>query len=657
MKGKFFVICLLWSVMAVAQTPGFKISGNVQEDVELAAQMREMLKQHKKQYKYSSAKIEKWVDGNTYIVAKKGQDYTIFNIDGTPLLSKNGELKYFGGILPEKIHGYDFFTLYPYLSDSSYKGIANKRALFCTPDESRSVTFDIMNLSGTDFLVGKPKVGNWPNSCAVYSLDGVKLMGHNESATDAAYSPACGGRFFLSKFTRNPQGRLDNFTFFKNLRGEVIDSIHGFFGTAIDSLVVISGARLRVDTISDNEKTIVDISIGRPSKLVTLASMDGKILLDSLSSIRYYVEPQKVVYRKSVIDKVSNSEALNTGLFDPADANGCIEPLFAEINLKKEGDTWNPYVTLSLFSDEEKFVSGKPYQRTYSCEAEELLSRSLPGDLLNAYKDRDFSTLSDVELICVARGVLRLYELYNYKQDALLDYYSKVNIIDDNEKAFRKMMEREATFNMSQPISMMDQCLELLSISNNADVVALTSALGSENDILLGNIIYTRDTLLPEKRDAYIEMSTQFTNKIEDSNRRYEAFLREQEEKERQRKQEIIASWAASARQWADAYRAAQAAKESSRRMAARGTSAANVSAGGGASYEQGDNTNRKIFLREKIAEWKLKLKRAEESYERQMSSGDDSREKRRALESAHNRVMECADMIRQFESELNSLK
>lgn len=68
-------------------------------------------------------------------------------------------------------------------------------------------------------------------------------------------------------------------------------------------------------------------------------------------------------------------------------------------------------------------------------------------------------------------------------------------------------------------------------------------------------------------------------------------------------------------------------------------------------------NAGRKGFLKGQIAEWKNKLKKAEASYQQALSSGDDSWEKKRVIESKRNTVDECLNMIRQFESELNSLK
>lgn len=67
-------------------------------------------------------------------------------------------------------------------------------------------------------------------------------------------------------------------------------------------------------------------------------------------------------------------------------------------------------------------------------------------------------------------------------------------------------------------------------------------------------------------------------------------------------------------------------------------------------------NTDRKAFLRSQIADWKNKLKKAENSYRQAVSSGEDTWEKERVIESKRKTVDECLEMIRQYEAELNSL-
>ena len=69
------------------------------------------------------------------------------------------------------------------------------------------------------------------------------------------------------------------------------------------------------------------------------------------------------------------------------------------------------------------------------------------------------------------------------------------------------------------------------------------------------------------------------------------------------------------------------------------------------------DNSSRKVFLRGQILDWKNKLKKAEDSLEKEISSGEDTREKKRVVESKRKTVNECLEMIRQYEAELNSLK
>lgn len=81
------------------------------------------------------------------------------------------------------------------------------------------------------------------------------------------------------------------------------------------------------------------------------------------------------------------------------------------------------------------------------------------------------------------------------------------------------------------------------------------------------------------------------------------------------------------------------------------------VPASQGGSQSATDNSGRKAFLKGQIADWRNKLKKAERSYEKMMGSGEDTWQKKKVLESQQHTIDECANMIRQYESELNSLK
>lgn len=74
-------------------------------------------------------------------------------------------------------------------------------------------------------------------------------------------------------------------------------------------------------------------------------------------------------------------------------------------------------------------------------------------------------------------------------------------------------------------------------------------------------------------------------------------------------------------------------------------------------STEKPDNAGRKGFLRGEIATWRNKLKKAQESYKQAMSSGEDTPQKKRVLDSKQKTIDECLEMINQYERELNSLK
>lgn len=100
-----------------------------------------------------------------------------------------------------------------------------------------------------------------------------------------------------------------------------------------------------------------------------------------------------------------------------------------------------------------------------------------------------------------------------------------------------------------------------------------------------------------------------------------------------------------------------QARVAAKRQAAASGASKA-AGKGKGAPSPGGkqDNSDRKAFLKGEIIEWKAKFKKAEASYQQALGSGGDNWEKQRVIDSKRRTVDECLEMIRQYESELNSL-
>lgn len=105
-----------------------------------------------------------------------------------------------------------------------------------------------------------------------------------------------------------------------------------------------------------------------------------------------------------------------------------------------------------------------------------------------------------------------------------------------------------------------------------------------------------------------------------------------------------------------NALKSSSSSNKTNRGASSAGTASIAVSSSGSSSSGT-DNSGRKAFLKGQIADWRNKLKKAERAYEEAMGSGDDSWQKKRVLESKQKTIDECANMIRQYESELNSLK
>lgn len=98
------------------------------------------------------------------------------------------------------------------------------------------------------------------------------------------------------------------------------------------------------------------------------------------------------------------------------------------------------------------------------------------------------------------------------------------------------------------------------------------------------------------------------------------------------------------------------AAKQAAKRGGSSAVITSGTSSGGDISSGSEDTSGRIAFLKGQIAEWKNKLAKAEKSYRDVMAGGEDSWEKKRVIDSKRNSVDECLKMIKEYESELNSL-
>ena len=673
MKQIFISVLLLGALMfglsISAQTPGITNHADVSVEHELMRTNDALLRQHKDKYKYGNAKIETWIDGKTYIVASKKGKYSLFSIDGTPLLVIDGTVQWYEDISVRKAALCSVFILYGGKDRGFRKGIASDTfGIVTAPDDNAGGYFEVMDLDGEIFVrtaSNKQSMSHWPSSCALYSVRSGKIFGNRDWAKNFIYARSMaegtdsmsfdgsnisiwhGPRketFIVTKYDRR-SGEYDYHSEFTDPDGKKTEH-RGYYMDFVPGYGLLSPLN-RIQTSVNPECNVPTLtaSLGYPTRSLSLVTTDGSLLLDSISEISATGIDGIFIYRK-VID-----EELYTGLTNFKNHHDDIAPRFSDIYVETAGEEWSPFIRTTLLAKAEKYDPTKTYTRNFTGLLDRSLEYASADSILKIASRTDIDTLSETDLIALSRGILRKYASYADTQQYVLRNYEKGTATFDDEKLYNQVVrffDRVNPRDFSAESSLMFRTLERL-----RDLDAqLAEELALKNDIILGDLIFTRDSIIPAKKQAWLDRSTEVKTEIEE-------FRRAQEQKKQAEKAARIKAWADAAKQWADAYNAKQTAETAKKRAAAKtartavkGSRALNTAA-----TAPTDNTSdRKAFLKGQIIDWKNKLQKAEASYQQAVSSGGDNWEKERVIESKRNTVNECLEMIRQYESELNSL-
>lgn len=419
-KTLIAIIAFLGALAAAGQTPGFVKADNVTVNTAEMESQKELLKQLKKKYGFNSARIENWIDGNTYIVAKKKYKYSLFALDGHPMLTHGGEVQWFSGILPRIIDGQPFFILYDMMSDTSNRGITNADTIITLPQRWLK-DFEMTSYGGKTYLKGYTDVNNksaWPRFGYLFSIDGHEIFNYSLKLQRLTFDDYDGGRFFLGYIKSRYIPKLSSYeiTHIKDAKGNLLDSVECRYNNFVNHYGFGTnwGSGASVDEFMGNKT----ISVGYDTKLNSLISPEGKIVLDSISEATYYPATNQFTYKKIVGDDIL------TGLYDPAKPEANIPPMYSEVDIDADG---NVLIRPTLLAVQEMYVPGKEYPRNFSCEAERLLEKVSTDSLFNAYKDKPYAEFTPEELICYSRGVLRLYKSFMFNQNLVLDHYSTPN--------------------------------------------------------------------------------------------------------------------------------------------------------------------------------------------------------------------------------------
>ncbi len=657
---------LTLSLSASAQTPGITNHADVTVEQNLMRTNDSFLKEHKQQYQYNNARIETWVDGKTYIVASKKGEYSLFTPEGTPLLVRDGAVQWYKDISVKKMDPCSVFILYGGKNQGFRKGIASDvYGIVTKPDDNAGGYFKVLDLDGEIFVKTAPNkqsMALWPGTGALYSLRHGKIFGDRDRVKHFSYARGMaegvdslmfGGSpigvwhgprkeaFVMTKYGKS--GYLSKFTVPDGSTAEhggyYVDFVPGYgLLSPTDRVLTSVSPECNVPTCT--------AGLGYPTQSLSLVTTDGRVLLDSISEITATGIDGVFLYRKVI------GGELYTGLTNFKNHSEDIAPRFSDIYVEADGGRWAPYVRPTLLAVAEKYDPAKAYTRKFAGRLERSLEYASADSILKIASRMDIDTLSETGLIAISRGILRKYASYAEAQQYVLRNYESGTAAFDDEKLRNQVVrffDRVNPRNFSAESSLMFRTLERL---RDFDA-PLADKFATKNDIILGDLIFTRDSVIPAKKQEWLDRSDDLKAEIEN-------FRIAQEQKKQAEKAARIKAWADAAKQWSDAYNAKLAAKEAKKRAAAKAARAAakgkSSAAVAAAAPSGGDNSDRKAFLKEQIIDWKHKLQKAEDSYQQALGSGGDNWEKERVIESKRNTVNECLEMIRQYEAELNSL-
>lgn len=658
---------LTFCLSVSAQTPGITNHADVVVEEELMQTNDALLKEHKQQYQYNNARIETWVDGKTYIVASKKGEYSLFTPDGTPLLTRDGAVQWYKDISVKKTGPCSVFILYGSKSQGFRKGIASDvYGIATAPDDNAGGYFTVLDLDGEIFVKTAPykqSMALWPHTGGLYSLRHGKIFGDRDRVKHFSYTRGMAEGVDSLMFNGSPIGvwhgpRKEAFVVTKYGKSGYLSKFtvpdgttaehNGYYVDFVPGYGLLSPTD-RVLTYVSPECNVPTCSagLGYPTQSLSLVTTDGRVLLDSISEITATDINGVFLYCKVI------GGELYTGLTNFKNRSEDIAPRFSDIYVEADGSgRWSPYVRPTLLAVAEKYDPAKTYPRNFAGRLERSLEYASADSILKMASRTDIDTLSETGLIALSRGILRKYASYADAQQYVLRNYESGTAAFDDEKLRNQVVrffDRVNPRNFSTESSLMFRTLERL---RDFDA-PLADEFAAKNDIILGDLIFTRDSVIPAKKQEWLDRSDALKTEIEN-------FRIAAEQKKQAEKAARIKAWADAAKQWSDAYNAKLAAKEAQKRAAAKAARAAAKGKGSAAvaatAPSGGDTSDRKAFLKEQIIDWKHKLQKAEDSYQQAVGSGGDNWEKQRVIESKRNTVNECLEMIRQYEAELNSL-
>lgn len=364
------------------------------------------------------------------------------------------------------------------------------------------------------------------------------------------------------------------------------------------------------------------------SSTLTFMTSDGKVILDD---IKYFTieEGQYCIYTKE-IDGISKQGAIS--LTDPTFSIPC---LFAGIDRNEWSNKWK--VKKNANDKYEEYDPSGSYEISYRDEGEKLFDKRDYDGVIEFYKNEGLDA-----------PWASYFTAYSLQQKADNSCIKKRVLISMAEEGnwFMGNVHAENALEIS-----MKTTQDMLKTSRQLYEYYLAS-----EDSTYKNQSKSQLERVNEMLKDLSNMQPAFNNAIAKWQAHNAAVAQQQLEAQKQQEAVMSAVFGIFTNSLSGG-RTNNATRQSSTVGTTASTASSGVSTTASSSGE--DNTNRKIFLKNQITDWKNKLKKAEAARNQALEhyNKEKTGQAKRLLDSKENTVNECLNMISQYESELKSLK
>ena len=646
--ANLMIFCLSITIFAMECQAQLSSKSSIERCNKLEKANKSIISKLKKEHNASKVTIEKWNDDKTYYIIYKnntyaradengnliyftdqtGESYAFFN-NCIAQKYKNGEIIYFFTI-PGKRYTYN-----SWVNKNTFLNHALKIDKIHTINNVNYFSYKIMNLV-EDYIIMKD----------LYSTDGTKINGkpikylrqikggnkHTAvigSGHSVQMTYPSGYNYFL--FSQRDEDNNLTWTMWQDennhysFNGQLLpgDCIYTSYLRENSNYTVkklkyhysSSGELMKTDSIIYSE-------LAYPVDINTICN--NKTIDKNVKYVSTILGSNDVTYGKyNGADK-----PITVGMFNLTDPTISVPALFDDIFRNEAGDI----MVKSSFSDDyELYNPAKNYiAQEYVPSIKPLISDDNKNKDNNVYQKQ--LTALIVNEMAETMGNIGEVKIL------LTDNHLKLK---NNEAGNIKISPDSTSLNLNieQLTSHYDSLINISGVPGLVDIYKDLNA-----NLMDLDIEYT----------AYLERKAEKKQKLQEAlQKRKEQELKKQQRLERIAKLDAFKSQLSEAQSIVNESQRRAAANKSSAPAGVAGTSTIGTSA----SSDKEDTAGRKGFLKGQIAEWRNKLKQAEKSLEQAISGGEDTWQKKQVVESKRKTVNECLEMIKQFESELNSLK